>query len=539
MTTFPRPSPNQAGYPAYTQAGPRRSPPTTVIRLPSNRKNRARAGTFLMILLFSSGLLILCLLMAAIFGFYAYYQSSGRIVPGVSVGETSLSGMTLSEAAITLHERWNLNATIQASNGAQSQTLTPAELGLQLDALSTAQKAHNVAHGGSILAETAQMFAALKDGWQIEPVVSFDEQAARTRLDTLAPSMSQPAVDASIRLDGTTLTPLPSALGYTVNVDATIAALAADPGGVLTSGKLAIIPQPVLPKVSDVTPAMAEAQRLMDTPVNIQGYDPILNESLSWDAPREVVGSWLKAEAGEDGPQIILDETKVAAYLNSLNDQLGPDRYLDGERFGGPLAEAVRQGKPLAVTISYRSTTYVVQPGETLLKIGWKLGMPYWMIVQANSGLDPENVPAGTELVVPPKTDLLPLPVIPNKRIVMSISKQRMWVYQDGQLLFKFVISTGIDRSPTQPGIFQVQTHDPNAYASVWDLYMPNFLGIYQAWPGFMNGIHGLPTLSNGQRLWANILGSPASYGCIILNLDDAEWLYNWAEDGVVVEIQA
>ena len=539
MSTYPRPSSNQAGYPAYPQVRPPQSPPTTVFRLPTRPRSRLQLGTLILVLLAVCITLILCLLLTGVFGFYAYYQSSGRIVPGVRVGQTDLGGMTLSDAAIVLHERWNLNASIQVSNGAQTQTLTPIELGLQLDALVTAQEAHNVAHGGSILAETAQMFAAVKDGWQIDPIISLDEGIARARLEALAPSMSQPAVDASIRLDGGTLTPLPSALGYTVNVDATLAALVADPASVLTSGSLAIIPQPILPQVTDVTPAMDEAQRLMDTPVHIQGYDPIRNESLGWDPSREAIGSWLKVEGGQDGPQITFDETKVAAYLNSLNDQLAPDRYLDGDRFGAPLAEAIRQGKSLAVTISYRSTTYVVQPGDTMLKIGWKLGMPYWMIVQANPGMDPENVTAGTELVVPPKTDLLPMPVIPNKRIVMSISQQRMWVYQDGQLLFKFVISTGIDRSPTQPGVFQVQTHDPNAYASVWDLYMPNFLGIYQAWPGFMNGIHGLPTLSNGRRLWANILGSPASYGCIILDLDDAQWLYNWAEDGVVVEIQS
>jgi lipoprotein-anchoring transpeptidase ErfK/SrfK len=133
---------------------------------------------------------------------------------------------------------------------------------------------------------------------------------------------------------------------------------------------------------------------------------------------------------------------------------------------------------------------------------------------------------------------MLPLPVIPNKRIVIGIGQQRLWVYQDGNLLSKHVISTGVDRSPTQPGVFQVQTHELEAYASVWDLTMPHFLGVYEAWPGFMNGIHGLPMLSNGRRLWKNILGKPASYGCIIMDLDEAEWLYNWAEDGVVVEIK-
>jgi lipoprotein-anchoring transpeptidase ErfK/SrfK len=66
---------------------------------------------------------------------------------------------------------------------------------------------------------------------------------------------------------------------------------------------------------------------------------------------------------------------------------------------------------------------------------------------------------------------------------------------------------------------------------------MPHFMGIYEAWPGFMNGIHGLPLLSSGQRLWASSLGSPASYGCIILDLAAAEDLYYWADPGVVVEI--
>ncbi len=144
----------------------------------------------------------------------------------------------------------------------------------------------------------------------------------------------------------------------------------------------------------------------------------------------------------------------------------------------------------------------------------------------------------GQELVIPSRDELLPLPAVPNKRIVISISQQRLRAYQDGKLIAQHPISTGIDRSPTQPGIFQVRMHIRQAYASIWDLTMPHFLGIYEAWPGFYNGIHGLPTLSNGRRLWGNILGRPASFGCIILDLKPAKDLYEWAEDGVVVEIK-
>ena len=92
--------------------------------------------------------------------------------------------------------------------------------------------------------------------------------------------------------------------------------------------------------------------------------------------------------------------------------------------------------------------------------------------------------------------------------------------------------------SPTHTGVFQVLDKQENAYASLWDLWMPHFIAIYAAGPDFHNGFHGLPTLSSGRRLWEGLLGSPASYGCIILGLEEAETLYAWAEVGVVVSIE-
>ena len=202
------------------------------------------------------------------------------------------------------------------------------------------------------------------------------------------------------------------------------------------------------------------------------------------------------------------------------------------------LIEKWRNLEPMQTMIQYKSTTYTVQSGESLWGISLKLGIPMWYILDANEGLTSDNLTAGMVLTIPPKDILLPLPAVRNKRIVIDISEQKMTVYENGQIRNTHIVSTGMDDSPTMAGIFQVQSHELNAYASNWDLYMPHFMGIYEAWPGFMNGIHGLPLLSNGQRLWASNLGSPASYGCIILNLAAAEDLYYWAEDGVVVEIR-
>jgi len=112
-----------------------------------------------------------------------------------------------------------------------------------------------------------------------------------------------------------------------------------------------------------------------------------------------------------------------------------------------------------------------------------------------------------------------------------------MVTYQGGAQVHYFVISTGMPGMGTVPGTYKVLDKLPNAYAATWSLQMPYWLGIY--WAGSLeNGIHALPILPNGQLLWAGLLGTPASYGCVILSTQDARTLYYWAEVGTPVIIQ-
>lgn len=123
-----------------------------------------------------------------------------------------------------------------------------------------------------------------------------------------------------------------------------------------------------------------------------------------------------------------------------------------------------------------------------------------------------------------------------SKYILVDISEQRMYVYENEQLIYSFVASTGINNS-TRTGLFHVQSKYPNAYGATWNIWMPSWLGIYYA-GGLENGIHALPILPNGAELWAGYLGHPISYGCVVLGSYEAGVLYNWAEIGTPVEIQ-
>ena len=539
MTHNPSQSDSQAHYSPHSATRSVYPPPKPPIRYA--RRPRRRTPSYVIVLgtVFLGFLILMIVITASTLGLYGYYQITERIVPGVQVLDVHLDSMTPTQAAITLHKYWNLERQIIVSDGIHTLAVHPSTLGISVDSIQTAQAAYQVGHSGEILSDLDQILSSHQNGHEISPIVMFDEGAARAGLELLAAQISQAPKDATIRLQGSDLVAIPGELGYTINIEDTLSELVADPFSIMINGSTRIFLKPIPPRIDDVSAAMEEARELLGATVSIHGYDPITNEHVEWTVAREDISKWLTVIPGEGGPQVALDESLVSNYLQDLSESIGPERWIEADQYSAQLAASVQDKKPVSVLIKYNPTTYLVKPGDTLLKIGWNLGIPFWMILQANPGLDPDRVIAGSELVIPSKDDLLPLPIVPNKRIVMSISKQRLMVYEDGKQIKKYLMSTGIDHSPTQPGIFQVQTHKRNAYASVWDLYMPNFLGIYESWPGFMNGIHGLPTLSSGTRLWANILGQPASFGCIILDLDNAKWLYNWAEDGVVVEIRS
>ncbi len=123
-----------------------------------------------------------------------------------------------------------------------------------------------------------------------------------------------------------------------------------------------------------------------------------------------------------------------------------------------------------------------------------------------------------------------------NKYILVDISEQHMYVYEGDALVYSFVASTGMNNA-TAVGTFSVLNKIPSAYGATWDIWMPNWLGIYWS-GGLQNGIHALPIMPNGATLWAGYLGVPISYGCIVLGSYEAQLLYDWADIGTTVEIR-
>jgi LysM repeat protein len=383
---------------------------------------------------------------------------------------------------------------------------------------------------------------AVTSGVEIKPRLLVDLNQSRTRLEELRGILEEPARNAGIQLVGAQVQTTPPVQGRVLDLEATVAALQADAAAELADGALDLRMVTVAPSVTDATPLLQQAQALLGSPLNIEAYDPINNTAQQWSLNPQEWSQWLVAAPDQGsalGLRLSLHEGGLRAYLDNRSAQLPAADFLDVDEAIQTINGALQNNQLTSwVRVYHTPTGYTVQSGDTLASIGYQTGIPYPWIQAANPGVNSLN--PGQQITLPSKDDLLPLPIIRTKRIVVSIPEQELWAYENDQLVFNWSISTGIARSPTAPGIFQIQSHDPNAYAAQWNLYMPHFMGVYEPGPsaGVMNGFHGFPTdATGGYLLWTNNLGRPATYGCILLSLENASVLYDWAQEGVVVEI--
>jgi hypothetical protein len=520
-----------------TRPSPASPFPRKVGRVQTTQSGTVQPGRRLLRLVLP-GIVLVSALAAVPLSYFAYLQVGGLILPGVHVGGVPVQGMGLEQATAEIDRIWNQEYRVvlaEVENPAHAWVVAPSEFGLGVDAAGTAQAAYRIGRGDGLLADLLALLTALGQRHDLRPTVTLDLLKAQAGLESWSARVAIAPTEGILGIHQGLVQAVNGQSGRSVDIGATLSLLAADPAAALLD--FAVIPlvmQPVAPRLGDVSAAAAQADAMLASGLALQAYDPVTNQRYVWAPSPEEIGGWL---AFSD-QTVTIDQSRMRNSLGRFADTLGEERSLDLDQATDAATAGLRGESTPILIIHYRPTEYVVQPGESLTTIGYRIGIPSWRILEYNPSLPNPWVSPGTTITLPPRDANLPLPVIAGKRIVISLSQQRLWAYQDGQAVREEIISTGIARSATLPGVFQVQTHVLNAYGSNWDLWMPHFLGIYEALPDFWNGIHGLPLLSNGVRLWADVLGRPASYGCIILDLEAAEWMYAWAQDGVVVEIR-
>ena len=121
------------------------------------------------------------------------------------------------------------------------------------------------------------------------------------------------------------------------------------------------------------------------------------------------------------------------------------------------------------------------------------------------------------------------------REVVVSISAQTMWAYEEGELVMSSLVSTGTAEVP--------ETTTPVGYHSVLAKFDA------QTMEGTISGeyyrVEDVPYVmyfdNNGNAIhgtyWHSNFGAPMSHGCVNLPMDIAAWMYGWADIGTAVSV--
>ncbi len=125
-----------------------------------------------------------------------------------------------------------------------------------------------------------------------------------------------------------------------------------------------------------------------------------------------------------------------------------------------------------------------------------------------------------------------------EKKIVVDLSSQRMYLKLGDITLKTFPVSTGTNSHPTPVGTTKISFKQNVRVAGSSPHYiMPLFMQFRKG--GY--GIHALPSLANDRGVYwreaLNHIGTRRSHGCIRLLPADAEFAYGFAEVGTEVQV--
>jgi lipoprotein-anchoring transpeptidase ErfK/SrfK len=136
----------------------------------------------------------------------------------------------------------------------------------------------------------------------------------------------------------------------------------------------------------------------------------------------------------------------------------------------------------------------------------------------------PVSAPAAA---APPPANAPGATIVGGKQIVVVLSQQMVYAYENGQLLRQFVVSTGLPQTPTVQGDYAVYVKYDSTRMTGPDYDLPGVPWTMYFYQGY--GFHG--------TYWHNNFGNPMSHGCINMRTPEAEWLYMWAPVGTPVHI--
>ena len=204
------------------------------------------------------------------------------------------------------------------------------------------------------------------------------------------------------------------------------------------------------------------------------------------------------------------------------------------------------------VTVYGTTSGDIVNGNSIWDRISDQSSSPQYVFSGLVGATKPAPPPTAPPAPAPPVSNAPAAPISTGKVILVNLTTQHLYAYQDGALVKDFLITSGRPELMTPTGTFTVLDKGVNlTFISPWPAsspyyYAPEFVpyalrltntGIYiHAAPwreagDFGPGTQDPHTLPDGTQ-------STGSHGCVNTTTADAAWTYNWAPIGTTVVIR-
>ena len=460
----------------------------------------------------AAALLFVCALAGGGYAYASHYATLA--VPGTTIAGVDVAGMSR-EQIVALIQKRAAAATVTI-NGDVSATATLADLGTSVDAEATADAAMAAS------ANVIDRFRALVTQHDVTVVVTSDQATAETYTIGLIPPDQAKATDAAVVLadDGTSFTTVPSSEGISLDTSAaTAAATRAATSLAPQSITLDYVTQP--PKVSN-----AQAQAVADQANNWVSQDVTIKTpdgKNSFTADDATKASWITVTSSQGTvPTLSVDSARVSAWVQAQSEEVA-EEPVNGER------NVNSSGAVVSVKVEAVNGTKVtnVDALSTAITQALGSGTPY------SGTFETETIEATwkNKTIADGAENLIYQAAPGEKWIDINLSNKTVTAYEGATVVHGPVsIVDGAPATPTVTGTYHIylkhrmQTmQGENADGSTYVTEDVPWVSYFYSGYAF----HGAP--------WRSSFGYSGSHGCINMPVSEAEWIYNWAEEGTTV----
>jgi hypothetical protein len=151
-----------------------------------------------------------------------------------------------------------------------------------------------------------------------------------------------------------------------------------------------------------------------------------------------------------------------------------------------------------------------------------------WYLIKPGEWIEQRQISMVQPDIEPPEG------VEDNSWISVNLFEQTIVAYEDGELVFATLVSSGLRGWWTRPGTFQVfRKLGTDSMQGAFEADRSDFYYLEDVpWVLYYDdarAIHG--------TYWHNNYGWQQSHGCVNLAPADAQWIFNWAEEGTWVHV--